>query len=817
MRTKAHKLTAAQVRRKTDPRILRCSSSAELEKITYFIGQERAVRSIDFGLAVTNDGYNIFVVGQQGSGRTSYTLKSVREKAAALPAPDDWIYVNNFEDPTMPLAISLHAGQARTLESDFDKLIGELKSAISASFEKSSYEDAKAQEIGKFQENIAQMMNGIRETAEKKGFLVKRTPQGFVNIPLKKVKNDDGKVEMKELQSDEFDALPKREQRRLKTLSDQLTSKTLEVLRQIREKERELKARLGDMEASICRTAVKPYIDEVRQKYTDCTKLIKWLDTMEEQIVENYGLFIASSRDETGEVDLTQYKINVLVSNDPKGGAPVVWETNPTFYNIAGKMEYESRQGYYYTDYTRIVSGALHRANGGFVIFDAEELLRNFMSYDLLKRVLRSGTLTVENLSDQYSVMPIATPRPEGIPIKTKVILVGSHEIYYLLREYDKDFPKFFKLVAEFDYEMPRTADSEYELARFIKTCAEKEGCLPFNKKALCELIEWSSRLADDRNKLSTQFNRLQEYIIEASSWARREGARQVDSRHVLQAIQEKRYRSSLTEEKIRRAFEENIIRIDTEGTAVGQINGLAVVSFAEVLFGHPTRITANTYMGREGVVNIERETSMAGPIHNKGLLTLSSYLGRLYAQDTPLTLTARLSFEQNYGGIDGDSASSTELYCLLSSLADVPIAQNIAVTGSVDQFGNIQPIGGVNEKIEGFYSYCEAHGLTGTQGVMIPWQNEQHLMLSRKVVEAVRKRQFHIWSVKNCDEGIELLTGVPAGKRSADGSYPPDSIHGKAMAKLKSWAARSAALEKEKRAEPKKNVPKSARKETER
>ena len=800
MRYKAHKLTAAQVRRRADLRAMRCSSTAALEPLTQFIGQERAVKSIDFGLSVAKEGYNIFVVGQQGSGRTSYTLKSVHEKAAKMSAPDDWIYVYNFTNPSMPLAISLPAGQAKTLESDFEKLVEELKSAISAAFEKSSYEDAKAQEIGKFQEAISQMMNNIREDAEKKGFLVKRTPQGFVNIPLKTVKNEKGEDETKELQSEEFDALPKKEQQRLKAVSDKLTSKTLEVLREIREKERALKTKLGDMESGICRTAVKPYIDEVRQKYAGSEKLIKWLDSMEQQVIDNYALFIASSRDESSEIDLTQFKINVLVSNDPKGGAPVVWENNPTFYNIAGKMEYESRQGYYYTDFTRIVSGALHRANGGFVIFDAEELLRNFMSYDLLKRVLRSGVLTVENLSDQYSVMPIATPRPEAIPIRTKVILVGSHDIYYLLREYDKDFSKFFKLVAEFDYEMPRTAETEYELARFIKTCAEKENCLPFNKKAVCELIEWSSRLADDQNKLSTQFNKLQEYIIEASAWAACESAKQVDSRHVLKAIQEKRYRSSLTEEKIRQAFAENIIRIDTEGSAIGQINGLAVVSFADVNFGHPTRITANTFMGQEGVVNIERETSMAGPIHNKGLLTLSSYLGRVYAQDMPLTLSARLSFEQNYGGIDGDSASSTELYCLLSSLAEAPIAQNIAVTGSVDQFGNIQPIGGVNEKIEGFFSYCAARGLTGAQGVMIPWQNEQHLMLSHDVVDAVRKKQFHIWSVKNIDEGIELLTGVPAGKRSADGTYPPDTIHGRAMAKLKRWIIKSATLGQQKK-----------------
>lgn len=795
MRQKTRRLTAAQARKKTDPRVLSCASSQDLEELTHFIGQPRAVKAFDFGLSAQNAGYNIFVVGPHGTGRTSYTLKTVRERAAAMPAPDDWIYVNNFDDPSSPLAISLPAGEAKKAESAFAKLIEDLKSVISSAFEKSSYEDAKAQEISSFQDVISEMMDGIRAEAEKKGFLVKRTPQGFINIPLKTVKGAKGKKEKKELQTEEFEALPAKEQKRLKSVSDAITSKTLEVLRQIREKERLLKTKIGEMEAEICRTAIKPDMDEVRARFGTSAKFRKWIDSLENEIVATYSLFIAAARDDSSELDFSPYRINVLVSNEPKNGAPVVWESNPTYYNIAGKMEYESRQGYYYTDFTRIVGGSLHRANGGYLVIDAEELLRNFLSYDLLKRVLRTGILTVENLSDQFSVMPVATPRPEPVPLKTKVILVGSYYIYYLLREYDPEFPKIFKAVAEFDYEMPRTPENERDMARFIRTVGERDDCLPFSKGALAELIEHASRLAGDQDQLSTHFNALREYVIESSVWARRDGAKTVDRCHVLEAIREKRDRSALTEEKIRRSFAEGIVRIDTEGAVVGQINGLAVVEFADVSFGHPSRITANTFMGQEGVINIERETSMAGPIHNKGLLTLSSYLGRVYAQDMPLTLSARLAFEQNYGGIEGDSASSTELYCLLSSLADAPIAQNIAVTGSVDQFGNVQPIGGVNEKIEGFFSYCQERGLTGEQGVMIPEQNVRHLMLDHEVVEAVRKKQFHIWTVKNIDEGIELLTGLPAGTRKADGSYPEDSVHGRAMRKLKKWIDKSAEL----------------------
>ncbi len=801
MKTGAQELSASQIRRHTDGALLNCHSTDQLKKLEGFIGQDRAVRAMDFGLSMTSKGYNVFLVGLPGCGRTTYARQSVTERAATMAAPQDWVYVYNFTDPANPIALSLPAGQGRELEQAFVKLMDELKSAISSAFEKSAYEDAKTQEISAFQERVSDLMNQVKEEAEKQGFLMKRTPQGFVNIPLKEVINEQGETEKAELQADEYEALPEEEKKRLKGLSDSITSSTLNALRQIREQERALKAKVSGMEAEICRSAVAPYIEELRERFCRSDKFRSWLDSMVDHVVSNFGFFLAAARDENAEVDLTPYGINVLISNDPQKGAPAVWETNPTFYNLAGKMEYESRQGYYFTDFSRIVPGALHRANGGFLMLDAEELLRNYMSYDLLKRVLRSGSLTVENLGDQYGVMPVASPRPEAIPIDVKVVLVGSYYIYYLLQQYDPEFQKLFKLVAEFDYEMARTPEAELEMARFVKTVAEKENCLPFQVSAITEIIDWSARLAGHQERLSLQFNRLQEIIVEASAWASFENADAVEMKHVARAVDEKRHRSSMTEEKIRQDFADDTVRIDTEGSQIGQINGLAVVSFADVSFGHPMRITANTFMGQEGVVNIERETNMAGPIHNKGLLTLSSYLGRIYAQDMPLTLSARLAFEQNYGGIDGDSASSAELYCLLSSLAEVPIRQNIAVTGSVDQFGNIQPIGGVNEKIEGFFSYCLEKGLTGDQGVMIPWQNVRHLMLSREVEEAVIGGRFHIWSVKTIDEGIELLMGMSAGKRNSRGGYPRNSVHGRVMAKLKGWIKKSLSLSSGKKA----------------
>lgn len=789
--TKAVELSIEQVRRRTDLSSYH-SRSAETSRGT-FVGQSRAVRAMEFGLTVDQKGYNTFIVGLPGCGRTSYALSSLKDKAASMKASSDWVYVFNFDDPARPLAMELPAGQGPVMEQAFTELLEELKTAINRAFEKGAYEEAKAQKINRFQENISDMMSRISDEAEEQGFAVKRTPQGFINIPLKKGTDEEG--EPVELPGEEFEKLPKKEKKRLKAISDKITSRTLEVLRQIREQERSLKVAITELETELCRHAIEPCFEELVGRFGPEPKLINWLESMQKNIIANFGFFLAAARDEAPEVDFSPFKVNVLVSHSPEQGAPVVWETNPTYYNLGGKLEYESRQGYYHTDFTHIVAGALHRANGGFLIIDAEQLLRNFMSYDLLKRALRSDEILMESLGDQFGSVPVMAPRPEAIPLKTKVVLIGNHEIYYLLQAYDPEFPKLFKLVAQFDYEMDRTADAEKEIASLIVRSAKDNGLLSFDRSAMEEIIEWASRLAEDQGKLSVQFNRLFEMVAEASSWAVSDGSKKVHRRHVVQAIAGKRERSALVEEKFRENFETSVIRIDTTGNQVGQINGLAIVSFADVSFGHPCRITANTFMGSGGVVNIERETNMAGPIHNKGLLTLSSYFGRIYAQDMPLNFSARIAFEQNYGGIDGDSASSTELYCLLSSLADVPIRQDIAVTGSVDQFGNIQAIGGVNEKVEGFFKYCHASGLTGSQGVMIPWQNERHLMLAHNVLEAIDKGQFHVWTVRTIDEGLQLLTGLPAGTRSAKGTYPATSVHGKVMKRLENWMDRSSEL----------------------
>jgi lon-related putative ATP-dependent protease len=775
-----------KLRRRTDVRSLGFADTDELGCLKGLIGQERAVRSISFGLAVNSKGYNLFVVGNPGSGRTTYILEELSNRAKEMPAPSDWVYVYNFKEPQEPMAINLPAGMGRELARDMEETLEDLKVTLSKAFDNSQYEDSKAQLVREFQEQVNALMEELKDWAVERGFVIKRTPQGFVNLPLVKEVSESGEVSQREMQQEEFEALGEEEQQRLQRVSEEISQRTLEILRQIREREKGLKDRIKSLEAEICRGAIKPHFDELKEAYGSYGSCSQWLDQLAEDVVANFSAFIAAGRDDNAEVDFSKYQVNVFVSNDPAQGAPVIRETNPTYYNLVGKVEYESRQGYLYTDFKKIVPGAIHKANGGFLVLEAEELFRHFMSWDALKRVLRTQELSIENLGEQLGFVPVSSLRPAPIPVDLKVVIVGTYWIYYLLNIYDPEFQKIFKIKAHFDSDMPRNLETEKLLACFVANFVKKEGGIAFDSEAVAEVIEWSCRLSENQDRMSTQFNRIAEILVESTAWAKMERAAKVGRAHVRKAIEEKIFRSNLIEERLRRAFEEGFIRVDTEGRAVGQINGLTVVDMVDHVFGHPVRITANVFMGQEGVVNIEREVKMTGPIHNKGLLTLQSYLGRKYAQDMPLSLSARIAFEQTYSGIEGDSASSTELYCLISAIAGVPLRQDVAVTGSVDQFGNVQPIGGVNEKIEGFFRYCKAKGLSGTQGVMIPAQNVKNLMLHHDVLDAVKEGKFHIWAVENIDQGLELLTGIQAGVPGEDGSYPVDTVHGLAKERLK-------------------------------
>ena len=732
-----------------------------LNKPEPLIGQDRAVEAMEFGLAVNGRGYNIFVVGQPDNGRTSYILERLNSMAEKLPAPDDWLYMYNFDKPGEPLAISVKAGQGKKFSDDLEELLKELKTVISKSFEQSQYEEAKASRVKEFQDKAGNIMDKLREKAAKENFSVKRTPQGFINVPLVKDKDEDGKVIKRELKPEEFENLTPKKQKYYQDKSEKISKRTLLGMRQIRDMEKKLREELNELENEICKTAITPCFNDIKENYKGNKELLKWLDRMSKDVIENSGAFVTAEREENAEVDFTRYNANLFVSNDPSKGAPVIWETNPTYYNLSGRTEYESHQGYLYTDFKKILAGAFHKANGGFLVIDAEKVLMNFMSWESIKRLMRTGEAVIENLGEQYGALPVASLRPSPIKINTKIIMTGSPYIYELLQYYDAEFGKIFKIKASFDYDMPRTSENELKMARYIAEFIKRENLKPFDASALSEIIEWSGREAEDQNLLSVQIGKLRELLTESNAWAN--SKKVVTRENVIKAIEHKNYRSGLYKDKLARAFKDGVIHIDTSGESVGQINGLSVIDLGDYRFGHPSRITANVFMGQEGVVNIEREVKMTGPIHNKGLMILSSYLGRKYAQDMPLSLSAHITFEQNYSGIEGDSASSTELYCILSALSDLPLKQGIAVTGSVDQFGNVQPIGGVNEKIEGFYEYCKISGLTNKQGVMIPKTNARHLMLNSEVIQAVKDKKFSIWTVENIDEGIEILTGHSA------------------------------------------------------
>lgn len=775
------KLKPSELVRRTDPKGLGFTTTEKARAMKELIGQERAVEAISFGLAVQSRGYNIFITGESGSGRMSYALSKLTEIAKKCPTPDDWIYLYNFDNPSAPFAVNVPAGRGKLFCDALEELLNDLKVTISKAFEKSQYEDAKTQLVKKFQEFVNDSMDKLKEDAAKNGFSLKRTPQGFVNIPLVEGKDENDNDIVRELEPEEFEALPAAKRKEFQEKSDKVSHATLEVLRVIRDKEKKLKEKINKLESDICRAAIEPLLEEIRDEHAISDTLSKWLDRMSDDVVENFGVFVASMREENGEIDFSRYLANLFISNKPKSGAPVVWETNPTYYNISGKVEYQSRQGYLYTDFKHIVAGAVHRANGGFLVLDAEKVLMNFMSWDALKRVSRTGEAVIENLGEQYGSIPVASLNPEPVPINMKIVMIGTPLLYLLLQYYDPEFSKVFKIKASFDNDMPRTKATEKLMARVIASISKREDTLPFSAEAVAEVINWTSRQADDKNLMFTKMNDISEIVIESGAWAKSENSAQVEFEHVHKALDHRKFRSDLIEEKIARAFKDGVIRIDTQGEVVGQINGLSVIDMADYRFGHPSRITANVYMGGEGVVNIEREVKMTGPIHNKGLLILSSYMGRVYAQDMPLSLTATLTFEQNYGGVEGDSASSTELYCLISALSEIPITQEIAVTGSVDQFGNVQPIGGVNEKIEGFFKYCKMSGLNGNQGVMIPKQNVAHLMLNREVVEAVEAGQFSIWAVGTIDEGIEILMKTK-----------PSVVHKKVKARLKNWFEKS-------------------------
>jgi lon-related putative ATP-dependent protease len=785
-----------------------CQTSKDASVLKGVIGQDRAVKSMEFGLAMEAPGYNIFVLGPQGTGKTTYTQTVVSQIASNKEVPNDWCYINNFSEWDKPLAISLPAGQGKVFQKDMEKLITNLVVYIPKAFEGSNFQQQKDNILQKMNKKMTEILRDIDKLARDAGFGIQQAGGRVLLIPM---------VEDRHITPEEFNKLSEEEREKIDEKRNILAKEIDNRIREGQMIQRLAEEQAVEIEKQTAREAAEPYIEQLKEKYKDIPEILDYLDKVLKDAAENHEIFssvrhslnedivnrlqndsdylegedknlfekAASAKD--SKDPFTRYKVNLFVNNENTKGAPVIIENSPYYYNLFGKIEYKSHMMTTMTDFTMIKPGAIHKANGGYLILQAKDLLMDPYAWGSLKKALKYKEAVVENIGEQSRFIPTVTLKPQPIPLNVKVILIGSF-FYYQFLAADEDFRKLFKVNVDFDVEMDRTYENIQHYVSFVASICENENLKHFNCSALAKVIEYGSRLADNQNKLSTRFNIVSEIVYEASALAEMDNSEYVDGKHVVKAINNKKYRSNRIEEKMQGQILNRKVLIDTEGEVVGQVNGLSVMGVSGYAFGLPSRITARTYTGREGIINIERETKMSGNIHSKGVLTLNGYLGAKFAQDKQLGLTAQITFEQLYGGVEGDSASSAELYAILSSLSEVPIKQNLAVTGSVNQMGEIQPIGGVNEKIEGFFDICNLKGLTGDQGVIIPESNIDNLMLKDEVIEAVKNNKFHIYAVKSIEEGIEILTGVKAGEIKEDGEYEEGTIFYLADKKIKEF-----------------------------
>jgi lon-related putative ATP-dependent protease len=777
-----------------DPEQFNFETTAELEDLKDVIGQDRAVEAIKFGIGIRQEGYNLFALGPHGTGKFTSVSRSLGQKAAAEAIPSDWCYVYNFEQPHMPTALTLPHGQGEQLHQDMKQLVEELFAVIPSAFEDDEYINRKRTIDSEFQERQESAIEAIREDAEKKNIALIRTPSGLAFAPLR-----DSEV----IKPEEFLALPEEQRKEIETQIEHLQRNLQDVLRQVPQWIREGRARVKALNEEVATFAITPLFEEIRVGYSDQEDVLAYLDAALKDIIQHNDQFIPSE-EEHGEAPAgptgipsehpqgsiaIRYQVNVIINHGLSDGAPVVYEQNPTYPNLIGRLEHFAQMGALLTDFTLIKAGALHRANGGYLIIDARKLLANPYAWEGLKRALRSGEITIEAPGQAYGLVTTIGLQPQPIPLDVKIVLLGDRMLYYMMHQHDPDFSELFKVAADFDDQMDRNLDNNLTYAHLISTLVRKEDLRHFNRPGVARLIEYSARLVGDGEKLSAHMQSVADMLREANYWAGESGSEVVDSDHVLQAIQAQVYRSSRLRERLQEAILRDTVLIDTQDSKIGQINGLSVMMLGNYAFGRPSRITARVRMGKGEVIDIERQVELGGPLHSKGVLILSSYLGSRYVPDQPLSLSASLVFEQSYGGVDGDSASSAELYALLSALSRVPIQQSFAVTGSVNQHGQVQAIGGVNEKIEGFFDICSARGLTGDQGVLVPIANVKNLMLRQDVVDAVTEGIFAIYPITTIEEGIEVLTGVPAGELGEDGSYPESTINQLVTKQLESMA----------------------------
>ena len=781
------KLKSNQLYTKCDPKKFKFSSTAELEERLSALGQDRALSAVEIGINIQSKGYNLFCLGPEGTGKTSLVKRVLVEEAKKRPTPDDWAYVYNFDEPYKPQAVNSPAGTAAEFAKDIDKLIEPLSVPLPAILESDEYKAGQSIIHEKFKQHKEEYIKILQKKAKGKSVSLLHMPVGLVVAPVK-----NGEV----LSPEAFDELPESEKKQLLEDLNQMQEEIENTAQDLPQWEDKQRKETNDLREKFLKIAVKNPIDELHAKYKGHKQANDFLKKIQKHIITNIDEFMPSSENNCGggegddalsalfsrmkqpeEDKYAKFKVNVIVKNEPDSGASIIHLDHPTQGNLVGRVERIQQYGALLTDFSLIKSGALHQANGGFLLIDARKLLLQPYAWDSLKRALASKTVKIEAPSEETTFTTISLD-PEPIPLQVKVILTGDEELYEVLSERDPDFSDFFKVEADFGVLMDRTPENEVEYAKLIGSLSKKKKLRSLNKQAVAKVIEYSSRLAEDSEKLTAHIASIGDLLREADYWARKSKANQIGKNHIEQAIDAQIYRSDRIKQAMLEQIDKGTILMDVEGSRVGQINGLVVYNFSRTSFGKPARITTQVRIGKGEFINIEREVEMSGPIHTKGVLILSSLLANRFAKDRPLSLSASIVFEQSYGGVDGDSASSTEYYCMLSAIANLPIKQNIAVTGSINQFGEVQPIGGVNEKIEGFFDVCRHRGLTGDQGVIIPRTNVKDLMLREDVLNAVDEGKFHIYAVDNVDDGIEILTGIKAGKPDKHGNYPKGTVN---------------------------------------
>jgi lon-related putative ATP-dependent protease len=767
------------------PEQLEFETTDDLEELEGALGQERALDALQFGVAIQQEGYNLYVLGPPGVGKHSLVERYLQQQSQTARRPNDWIYVANFVNPNKPRAIELPAGDGVQFRDDMRHLIVDLTNAIPAAFETEMYQRRHQQLHNELQEKTQSAFEALGQEAAQHNLIILRGRKEITFVPAR-----DGKP----LTEEEYRALDPAVRDELEEIVKQLEVKLRDFFRQRQQWQKKLRHDIEALNNEVGMYAVGHLVEELRDKYAHVAEVADYLSEVEQNVIDNLAEIFTIAVEAGGDISpdapaFRPYQVNVLVDNSQLTGAPVCYEDHPLYQNLLGRIEYQPQMGVLVTDYTLIKPGALHEANGGYLVLDALKVLQQPFAWENLKRALSARRITIQSLGEIYSLFSTVTLEPESIPLDIKVILVGDRKLYYMLLDLDDDFGKLFKVASDFDDEMDRNLGSQFEYARFVATITRRYNLLPLQCDAVARVMEHSSRIAEDARKLSLHMQTITDLIREANFWTRQENGNVIKREHVQRAIQEQIKRNDRFYQRQLEEFRRGILYLDVQGEVIAQVNGLFIVELGDFSFGQPARITATARLGDGEVVDIEREVELGGAIHSKGVYILTAYLAAHYARKCPLSLAATLVFEQSYSNVEGDSASVGELCALLSALAEVPVSQSLAVTGSINQRGQVQPIGGVNEKIEGYFDVCRQKGLTGEQGVLIPATNVDNLMLNQDVVDAVAADQFHIYPIRTVDEAISLLTRLPAGEPDAEGQYPADSVNGRVDARLRDFA----------------------------